>query len=65
MPIRETGGLIARLVPFLIFILFLAVGCGRKGDPIAPEDVPLKERSQPPTNEPIVPNPEQGVIEGD
>jgi hypothetical protein len=65
MPIRGTGRVIAGLFPLLIFILFLAVGCGRKGDPIAPEDVPLKERSQPPTNEPVVPNPEQGVIEGD
>jgi len=51
--------------PILLFILilFFSAGCGRKGDPIAPEDVHSKERSQPKSNEPSAPGPEQGSQE--
>lgn len=48
------------ILPLLIFVLFLAAGCGRKGDPIAPEDIPSKERPQPQRNESTDPGPFQG-----
>jgi len=48
------------ILPLLIFVLFLAAGCGRKGDPIAPEDIPSKERPQPQGNESTDPAPPQG-----
>jgi len=63
MRIHRVRGRVGYPIIFVILILFFYAGCGRRGDLIAPEDVHSKERSQPQSDNPSAPGPQQGSQE--